>query len=260
MLERALALKERLRAGGTVIGAWLGFNDPALVEVMARAGYDYLLIDTEHTPWSLERLQTALMAFNGVPTVPMIRVPWNDAVMIKQALDLGVEGIMAPMVRTPGEVASLVAACRYPPAGSRGFSPRRASNYFREIDAYMAVANDAIFVMPQVEDVATVENMDAYLDVPGIDAVCVGPNDMSGTAGLLRQLDHPTVRAAVDRVYAAARARKIPVCLGISQPAEAMPALAEAGVRMPIATVDLDLIARGAASALASAKRALGTA
>jgi 4-hydroxy-2-oxoheptanedioate aldolase len=258
MLERALALKERLRAGGTVIGAWLGFNDPALIEVMARAGYDYLLIDTEHTPWSLERLQTALMAFNGVPTVPMIRVPWNDAVMIKQALDLGVEGIMAPMVRTPAEVASLVAACRYPPVGIRGFSPRRASNYFRDIDAYMAVANGAIFVMPQVEDVATVEDIDAYLDVPGIDAVCVGPNDMSGTAGVLRQLDHPTVVAAVDRVYAAARARKLPVCLGISQPAEAMPALVEAGVRMPIATADLELVAKGAATALAAAKRALG--
>ena len=122
----------------------------------------------------------------------------------------------------------------------------------------MAVANDAIFVMPQVEDMATVEDIDAYLDVPGIDAVCVGPNDMSGTAGVLRQLDHPTVVAAVDRVYAAARARKLPVCLGISQPAEAMPALVEAGVRMPIATADLELVAKGAATALAAAKRALG--
>jgi 4-hydroxy-2-oxoheptanedioate aldolase len=94
--------------------------------------------------------------------------------------------------------------------------------------------------------------------VPGIDAVCVGPNDMSGTAGVLRQLDHPTVVAAVDRVYAAARGRKLPVCLGISQPAEAMPALVEAGVRMPIATADLELVAKGAATALAAAKRALG--
>jgi len=257
MLERVLAFKERLRAGGTVIGAWLGFNDPALIELMARIGFDYLLIDTEHTPWSLERLQSALMAFNGSPTVPMIRVPWNDQVMIKQALDLGVEGIMAPMVRTAEEVRALVAACKYPPAGIRGFAPRRASGYFRDIDAYMAVANDAIFVMPQVEDIATLDELDAYLAVPGIDAVCVGPNDLSGTMGRIRQTQHPDVRAAVDRIYAAAKARDLPVCLGVTVPTEAMPALAEQGVRMLLATADLDLLVRGATAALASARQAL---
>lgn len=259
MLERALALKERLRSGGTVLGAWLGFNDPALIEVMARRGFDYLLIDTEHTPWSLERLQTALMAFNGTPTVPMIRVPWNDAVMIKQALDLGVEGIMAPMVRTAAEAKALVAACRYPPAGVRGFSPRRASGYFRDIDAYMKVANDAVFVMPQVEDIATLDELDAYLDTPGLDAVCVGPNDLSGTLGLLRQTSHPKVQEAVEHIYAAAKARGLPACLGVAVPSTAMAGLAEKGVRVLIATADLDLVGRGADAALAEARKALGT-
>ena len=208
----------------------LGFNHPALIELMARIGFDYLLIDTEHTPWSLERLQSALMAFNGSSTVPMIRVPWNDQVMIKQALDLGVEGIMAPMVRTAEEVRALVAACKYPPAGIRGFAPRRASGYFRDIDAYMAVANDAIFVMPQVEDIATLDELDAYLAVPGIDAVCVGPNDLSGTMGRIRQTQHPDVRAAVDRIDGRQGARSAGMPGFLTVPTEAMPALAEQGV------------------------------
>lgn len=258
MLKRMLAFKERLRAGQSMVGAWLGFTDPCAAEVMARIGFDYILIDTEHTPWTLERLQMALMAFNGSDTVPIVRVPWNDQVMIKQALDMGVEGIMAPMVRTPAEVRALVAACKYPPQGGRGFAPRRASNYFRDIDAYMAVANDAIFVMPQIEDMATVENLDAYLDVPGIDAVCIGPNDLSGSVGMLRQVDHPTILAAIDKICAAAKARNIPVCLGVTAPPETMKASVEKGARLVLATADLDLIIRGANAALAAARRSIG--
>jgi hypothetical protein len=87
------------------------------------------------------------------------------------------------MVRTPDEVQALVDACRYPPVGKRGFGPRRASNYYRDIDTYMARANDAIFVMPQIEDMATIDQLDAFAAVPGIDALCIGPNDLSGTAG-----------------------------------------------------------------------------
>jgi 2-keto-3-deoxy-L-rhamnonate aldolase RhmA len=121
----------------------------------------------------------------------------------------------------------------------------------------MAVANDAVFVMPQVEDITTLDELDAYLAVPGIDAVCVGPNDLSGTMGLLRQTEHPTVRAAVARIYAAAKARDLPVCLGVTVPTEAMPALAEQGVRMLLATADLDLLVRGGMTALANARQVL---
>ena len=257
MLDRVLAFKERLRAGDAVIGAWLGFNDPALIELMARIGFDYLLIDTEHTPWSLERLQSALMAFNGSSTVPMIRVPWNDQVMIKQALDLGVEGIMAPMVRTAEEVRALVAACKYPPAGIRGFAPRRASGYSATSTPTWRSRTTRSSSCPRSRTSRTLDELDAYLAVPGIDAVCVGPNDLSGTMGLIRQTQHPDVRAAVDRIYAAAKARDLPVCLGVTVPTEAMPALAEQGVRMLLATADLDLLVRGATAALASARQAL---
>ena len=175
------------------IGAWLSLTDPAAAEILGSTGFDYLIIDTEHGAWDLQPLQTAIMALNGTDTVPIVRAPWNDHVRIKQLLDLGVEGILAPMVRTVEECRDLVAACRYPPVGRRGFGPRRASNYYRDIKTYEARANEAIFVMPQIEDIATLDVLDDFLDVPGIDAVAIGPNDMSGTAGLFRDANHPTI-------------------------------------------------------------------
>ncbi|MEZ5862347.1 MAG: aldolase/citrate lyase family protein [Geminicoccaceae bacterium] len=254
ILERALRLKEKLKSGGHVIGAWLSVTDPTVAEIMAHAGFDYVLIETEHSPWSLDKLQTAVMAFNGSATVPMARVPWNDQVVIKQYLDLGIEGILAPMVRTPEEAAALVAACRYPPVGRRGFGPRRASNFYKDIDTYMARANDAIFVMPQIEDIATLERLDELVAVPGLDAICIGPNDLSGTAGLLRQTQHPTIKAALDRIIATAAAAGLPACLGVNTPPERQVELCRQGVRVLLATSDLDLLIRGAANAIAACR------
>src|SRR5271156_645502 len=98
-LRRVAEFKRRLKAGETMFGGWLSLTDPVAAELLSRSGFDYLFIDTEHGAWDLIALQSALMGFNGSPTVPIIRVPWNDHVWIKRMLDLGVEGIMAPMVR-----------------------------------------------------------------------------------------------------------------------------------------------------------------
>ncbi len=257
-LARVAAFKRRLKAGETTFGCWFSLTDPAAVELMARAGFDFLLIDTEHAAWDLMALQTALMGFNGVDTVPIVRVAWNDPIRIKQALDLGVEGVLAPMVRTVEECRALVRACRYPPVGARGFGPRRASNYYRDLDAYVAAANDAIFVMPQIEDVATVSVIDEYLAVPGIDAVAIGPNDLSGTTGLFRQHSHPTNKGAVDTLIARAKAAGVPVCLGVTTKPAEQKELTARGVRLLLVTSDLELLAGGAREALQNNRNALG--
>lgn len=256
-LARTLAFKRKLRGGGTAIGAWLSLTDPVAAEILGRVGFDYIIIDTEHGAWDLQPLQTAIMALNGTATVPIVRVPWNDHVRIKQVLDLGVEGILAPMVRTVAECRALVDACRYPPVGKRGFGPRRASNYYRSLDAYVGRANDAIFVMPQIEDIATIGILDEFLAVPGIDAVAIGPNDMSGTAGLFRQTRHATITGAIDAIIAAASARGLPVCLGVNTPAAEQAKWASRGVRLLLATSDLELLAGGARSVLAANRDAL---
>lgn len=254
ILERALRFKEKLRSGGVAYGAWVTLTDPAVLEIMADIGFDYILFDTEHAPWSIESLQTAIMAFKGSETVPMARVPWNDHVTIKRYLDLGIEGILAPMVRTPEEAQALVSACRYPPLGTRGFGPRRASTYYRDIEPYVARANDAIFIMPQIEDIKTVDMLDAYMAVPGLDAICLGPNDLSGTAGHLGQHDHPKVKSALDKIMATAKAKNLPVCLGITTPTEQQAAFIEKGVRLMLVTADLELLIRGGKAALEAAR------
>ena len=256
-LARAMAFKRRLKAGETTIGGWLSLTDPVVAELMARAGFDFLLIDTEHGAWDLIALQNALMGFNGSETVPIVRVPWNDHVRIKQILDMGAEGIMAPMVRTVEECHALVRACRYPPSGARGFGPRRASNYYRNLDAYVSAANEAIFVMPQIEDVATVEVIDEFLAVPGIDAVALGPNDMSGTTGFFRQHSHPKNKGPIDKVIAHAKAADIPVCLGVTSRPSEQKELSSRGVRLLLATFDLELLAEGSRAALDNTRRSI---
>jgi 2-keto-3-deoxy-L-rhamnonate aldolase RhmA len=258
MLRRAQALKAKLRAGKAVIGGWLSLNDPVAAEILARVGFDFLIIDTEHGAWDLVTLQTTLMGFNGTDTTPIVRVAWNDHVRIKQALDMGVEGILAPMVRTVEECRQLVRSCRYPPQGARGFGPRRASNYYRNLDEYVAVANEAIFVMPQIEDVATLGTLDEFLTVPGIDAVAIGPNDLSGTTGFFRQHDHPANTGAIDKIIASAKAASVPVCLGVNSRPDEQRDLIARGVRVLLATSDVELLAGGALRSLAANREAIG--
>jgi 2-keto-3-deoxy-L-rhamnonate aldolase RhmA len=216
MSERSSKLKNRLRQGETTYGAWLTVPHTMIAEVMAGAGFDWVLIDTEHGGFSNEGLQSCLVAFNGSPTVPMVRVAWNDAVLIKQVLDMGADGILVPMVSSPAEARAAVSACKYPPEGTRGFGPRRASDYGRNIDAYVAQANESVIVIVQIEHVNGVATIDEILDTPGIDVACLGPTDLSGSAGVLRQFQHPVVVDGMTKVIQAARARQMPASIGIT--------------------------------------------
>lgn len=216
MSERSSRLKNRLRQGETTFGGWLTVPHPMIAEIMARSGFDWVLIDTEHGGFSNEGLQTCLVAFNGSQTVPMVRVAWNDAVLIKQALDMGADGILVPMVSSPAEARAAVSSCKYPPEGTRGFGPRRASDYGRNIDAYVAQANESVIVIVQIEHINGVAQIDEILDTPGIDVACLGPTDLSGSAGVLRQFQHPVVVDSMTKVIRAARARQMPASIGIT--------------------------------------------
>ena len=167
MSVRSLDLKKRLRAGETTFGGWLTVANPVIAEIMAGTGFDWVVIDTEHGGFGNEGLMTNLIAFNGSPTVPIVRVPWNDAVRIKQILDMGADGVLVPMVNSPAEARAAVSACKYPSEGTRGFGPRRASDYGRKIDEYVAQANDGVVVILQIEHVDAVAQIDAILDTPG---------------------------------------------------------------------------------------------
>lgn len=215
MLDAARKLKARWASGEVTYGAWMAIGSAMVAEAMGHAGYDWVYIDTEHTAIDLGALQQMLMALAQSDTVSIVRIPSGDPIMIKRVLDIGAAGILVPNVKSEAEALAVVSAAKYPPTGSRGFGPWRASGYFTDGGNYARGANDATIVIIQIEDVAVMDTIDAVLGVPGLDAVCTGPGDFSGTVGRFGDPGHPDVLAHLDRLYAAARRAKLPIGHGL---------------------------------------------
>jgi 2-keto-3-deoxy-L-rhamnonate aldolase RhmA len=245
-----MGLKKRLRAGGIAVGAWLTFSCPAAAEIMAGIGFDWLVIDAEHAPFTLESIERCLMALSGGRAVPIVRVPSNDPVIIKQVLDLGAEGVLVPDVSSAEEARRAVAACKYPPEGIRGFGPRRASDYYRATDDYIQMANTGVLVAIQIEHIRAIKDLRQILAVPGVDVVVVGPMDLSASLGLLGQLDHPRVVEAIDQVIEETCRVGIPVCVPLNRPPDTLLQWASRGCRFIRAGTDHVLLQRAAAQAL----------
>ena len=244
-MNHALEVKRRLRAGETVFSAWITFSSTGIAEVVAGTGFDIVLIDTEHTSIGLDDLEAMIAAMSRWRPVVIVRVPGPDPLLVKRILDVGADGIIFPATMNAEETRRAVHMCKYAPAGDRGYGPRRATNYYRDTDAYVSAANDAIFVIPQIERMAAVEHADAIAAVPGVDVICLGPMDLSLSAGLLGQLEHPTIKGAIDRICDAARKRNLPVCLGMAVPPPEQPFWVEKGARLVIASDDLQVLSRG---------------
>lgn len=208
--RRAINLKKKLADGGISPGIWVSLPSPTACEVIADAGLDWIVVDAEHSPFNPETLQHMLMAFSGKTTVPLIRVPWNDAVIIKQMLDMGWDGVLVPQVNTVEQTKQAVAACRYPPAGKRGFGPRRAANYDRDLDEYVQFANQSVICIIQIEDVAGAEQIDEIVHVLGLDWIFVGPCDMSGTTKRFLDMDNQEIWKAIRKILDTARKAGIP--------------------------------------------------
>lgn len=182
-------LKARLADGRKNLGCWLVSNSAMAAEVVAYAGYDFVIIDHEHGPGDLMgligQLQALKAAAGEAAPAAFVRVPWNDPVYIKRVLDSGAEGIMIPYVETAGEAAQAAAACRYPPAGNRGcaYSAIRASNFGGFAADYWAGVNDEVMVMVQIETPAGRDNVADIAAAPGVDILFIGPNDLTVTSG-----------------------------------------------------------------------------
>lgn len=207
---RTLKLKEKLAAGGVCPGVWLRLPSPEIAELIGGAELDWVLFDDEHSACSPETLQHMLMALARSGAVALIRVAANDPVLIKKALDMGWEGVVVPQVNTMEQARRAVAACRYPPLGIRGYGPMRASNYYRDQGRYLEIANQSIFCIIQVEDVAAAGRAEELVGVPGVDGLFVGRFDMSGTTDTFAEADSQAVWSAVDKLFSAARDAGIP--------------------------------------------------
>ena len=208
-----------LLAGERLIGCWASLASPITTEVLGLAGFDWILLDAEHAPNDVLTLVPQLMALKDSASAPVVRPPWNDAVVIKRLLDAGFHNFLVPFVETADEARRAVAATRYPPAGVRGVSVSQRSNRYGSVPDYFKLVNDNIAVMVQIESRAGVEAAASIAAVDGIDGLFIGPSDLAAAYGQLGAPGHADVQAAMREVYAAARAAGKPV--GTLAPAEA---------------------------------------
>lgn len=250
----AIELKAKWRRGEPSAGMWMSLSDITVAEMIRDVGLDWVAIDTEHVAMDLGSLQNLLIALGDTPTI--VRVPSNDAVHIKRALDMGAAGVIVPHIYSAEDARLAVAACKYPPLGIRGTGPRRPSRYGLEEKEYLAGANASTIVVIMIETVGVVEDFDAVLEVEGLDACMIGAVDLSASMGLLPHFDDPRVISAIDRVAAKARAANMPLMSGRSpDPDESSPFgwknLLKQGLHViPIAS-DQGLILSGAREMLA---------
>jgi len=194
-------LKAKLKAGEITVGIWATISHPDVSEVVAGAGFDWMVYDLEHSPYEVETAQELMQAASyNMDCIPLIRVAWNDVVMIKKALDVGAYGLIIPWVNTREEAENAVRYCMYPPKGVRGCGPRRPALNDPE---YIQTVNEELLIGLQIETQTAVDNVEEIISVEGVDICFIGPNDLSLSLGIHRQFDHPKYREAIDRVLAA---------------------------------------------------------
>lgn len=246
--------KAALRDGRRQIGLWLGLASPYSAELLAGAGFDWLLIDGEHAPNELNDVLRQLQAIAPYPSHPVVRAASNDPVRIKQLLDIGAQTLMLPMVQNADEAARAVAATRYPPRGVRGVGSAlaRASRWNRVPD-YLTRADSEICVLVQVETRQALAALDAIAATDGVDGVFIGPADLAADMGHPGRPDHPEVRAAMDEAIHRIQRQGKAAGILMADEAEAR-RLLELGTRFVAVGVDTTLLARRA-EALAAAFR-----
>ena len=203
ILRKPTSFARRLRVGEQLIGTIIGSPAPAVVEVLAGSGVDWLFIDGEHGALDSADLITILQAAGSCPCV--VRVPSHDPVWIARALDAGAAGIIVPRVDSAEQATEIVANAKYPPRGRRGLGLARAHGFGLRFDEYLNSANQETVIIIQAESRIAVENIDAIAAVAGIDGILIGPNDLSASLGCTGEIGSPTVTAAVDRIMRACR-------------------------------------------------------
>lgn len=245
--------RTRLLNHERLIGILLTLPLPSIAEMCADAGFDWLFLDMEHGALDLQDVQRIAQAVNEkCPCV--VRVPSNDRMWIGKVLDIGVAGIIIPQVNSADDAQRAVFAAKYPPQGGRGVGVGRASRYGANLSNYLQNANDETAIIAQIEHKDAVENVEAIANAAGIDALMIGPFDLSGSFGIPGQLNAPNVQAAISRVRDFGVARKIPMSLFCPDIERAQLALREGYTLIPVATDNL-LFVRAAADLIHTIKQ-----
>jgi len=201
------------------IGSWITLAHPAIAEIMARAGFDWLAVDLEHSVITIREAEELIrvIALHGVP--PLVRLTSNDADQIKRVMDAGAHGVVVPMVNSRADAERAVASVYYPPRGRRGVGLARAQGYGTAFVDYRAWLDMQAVVIVQVEHIDAVENLEAILDTPGVDGYIIGPYDLSASMGIPGHFDDPRLAQAIERVRTTGLAKAKPGGLHVVEPA-----------------------------------------
>ena len=209
-------VRQKLLAHEPTLGCFLGLGSPNAAELLAHAGFDWLVIETEHNALDAAEVQQMLMALNGSETIPLVRVPSANPVYSQRALDMGALGIVVPLVKTAAEADAIVRATRYPPLGTRSFGALRASRYTFDNEDYFQRANDNLLVVLIIETREAVENLEVIAAVPGVDALYFGPFDLCLSLGLNPfQQPFPEVEAIYQRSLAIGQRHGVAIGMGV---------------------------------------------
>jgi len=211
-------LKEKLKQGRVVFGVSLGIGSPEVADVLGNIGFDYINFDTQHTSLSVETVQNMMAAMSYSQSTPIMRVVSNDLGQINRALDIGAYGVIVPLVNSKEDAQKAVYAARYSPKGGRSWGPRRVS--LRDPE-YTETADKEVMVIPQIETKTALDHIDEILSVDGLDAIFVGPFDLSMSLGVFRKFDSPRFLETVETIISSCRAHGIaPGLLASTGPVE----------------------------------------
>ena len=255
-MENAIKFRQKIARGDCCLGTGVSFSDPTVSELLGQAGWDFLWIDTEHMALTTEAVQSHIIATRPTDTAALVRVGASDQTLIKPVLDSGADGVIVPLVRSAQEVQESVSFCRYPPQGARGFYPRRPSRYGRlRGPEFCRLANESVLAVVQIELVEAVEDLDAILKVPGLDAVAVGPNDLAASMGYVGEPNHPKVIAVVESIIHKARAANVIAGVAMGQDPKAARSWIEKGAQWVAMGTDWSLLVQMSDQVLADTRR-----
>lgn len=239
-------MKTKLKEGKVVIGTTITVGNPDVAVAVAGSGIDFLWIEMEHSPLTLESVRSIILATKGLKAVPFVRVPVNEPWQAKRVLDIGCFGVIFPFSGTKELVQQAVAACKYPPEGIRGFGPTFAGvRWGMTGQEYAKIANDNIVVIAIIEQKAAIEHIEEIAAVAGIDVLFIGVNDLSFSLGVGGQINHPIVEEAVDKVIAAGKKFNVTIGYPSGSP-EQIKKLIKRGIRFFQGPGDLGLLRNAA--------------
>lgn len=195
--SKSASLKRRLADNELTIGSWVTLGHPSIAEIMASAGFDWLVIDAEHSAIDLSDIQSLILAMDAHDCPAIVRVTSNDPNQIKRVMDAGATGVMVPLINSAEDAAAAVRNTYYPPTGTRGVGLARAQGYGADFKSYIDWLSNNAVVIVMIEHRDAVDNIDEILSVPGVDAFIIGPYDLSASFGIPGQITHPDVIEAI---------------------------------------------------------------